>query len=139
MRLTERFLATDPPTRAEFEAAAAEVRSLLPPLTVNAAIGVAGAITTAAAVGLGRRTYDPAKIHGYRLSRDTVDRVLGDLAALPLERRACTPGLEPERAPVIVGGLVALQEIMARYALDEIEVSERDILHGTALAAAALG
>ena len=49
------------------------------------------------------------------------------------------PGLEPERAPVIVGGLVALREIMAHYALDEIEVSERDILHGTALAAAALG
>ena len=138
VRLTERFLATDPPTPAELDAAAAQVRSLLPALTVGAAIGVAGTITTVAAIDLGLREYDPARIHGHRLSRAATDRVLGDLAALPLGR-AGVPGLEPERAPVIVGGLVALREIMARYALDEIEVSERDILHGTALAAAALG
>ena len=139
VRLTERFLATDPPTRAELEAAAEQVRSLLPPLTVDEAVGVAGTITTVAAIDLGLTEYDPVRIHGHRISRAAADRVLGDLAALPLANRVHVPGLEPERAPVIVGGLVALREIMANYALEEIEVSERDILHGTALAAAALG
>ena len=109
VRLTERFLATDPPTPAELDAAAAQVRSLLPALTVGAAIGVAGTITTVAAIDLGLREYDPVRIHGHRLSRAATDRVLGDLAALPLAARRRVPGLEPERAPVIVGGLVALR------------------------------
>jgi exopolyphosphatase/guanosine-5'-triphosphate,3'-diphosphate pyrophosphatase len=67
-----------------------------------------------------------------------VDRVLVRLAALPLAERELVPGLDPARAPVIVAGLVVLREILARYSLGEIEVSERDLLHGTALAAAEL-
>jgi exopolyphosphatase / guanosine-5'-triphosphate,3'-diphosphate pyrophosphatase len=137
VRLTERFLTTDPPTAAQLEAAAAQVRGLLPALAVESAIGVAGTITTVAAIDLGLQEYDPTRIHGHRISRAAAERVLDELGALPLERRAQVAGLEPARAPVIVGGLVALREIMAHYGLAEIEVSERDILHGTALAAAA--
>jgi len=137
VRLTERFLATDPPTAGELEAAGDHIRALLPTLTVESAIGVAGTITTVAAIDLGFDEYDPARIHGHRISRAAADRVLADLSVLPLTQREGVPGLEPARAPVIVGGLVVLREVMARYGLEEIEASERDILHGAVLDAAA--
>jgi exopolyphosphatase/guanosine-5'-triphosphate,3'-diphosphate pyrophosphatase len=137
VRLTERFLASDPPSPQELEAAAAHVRTLLPALSADAAIGVAGTITTVAAIDLGLAEYDPGRIHGHRITRAAVERVLADLAVKPLSEREQVPGLEPARAPVIVGGLVVLREVMERYDLAEIEASERDILHGTALAAAA--
>ena len=107
-----------------------------PPSRVESAIGVAGTVTTVAAIDLGLAAYDPARIHGHRISRAAVDGVLADLSALPLAEREHVPGLEPARAPVIVGGLVVLREVMARYGLGEIEASERDILYGAALAAA---
>jgi exopolyphosphatase/guanosine-5'-triphosphate,3'-diphosphate pyrophosphatase len=135
VRLTERFLTTDPPTIGELEAAGAHVRTLLPALAVESAIGVAGTITTVAAIDLGLREYDADQIHGHRISRSAADRVFTDLSALPLAERERVPGLEPARAPVIVGGLVVLREVMAHYDLDVIEASERDILHGAALAA----
>ena len=103
---------------------------------MSGALGVAGTITTLAAVDLGE--YDPARVHGYRLSAATVVAQVEQLAALPLEERRRVPGLEPERAPVIVAGAAILREIMRRYGLDEIEVSEHDILCGAALAAAEL-
>jgi exopolyphosphatase / guanosine-5'-triphosphate,3'-diphosphate pyrophosphatase len=134
VRLTERFLSSDPPTRDELEACAAHVRSLLPQFRVNAAIGVAGTVTTAASIELG----GAPSVHRHRSSRASIETVLSGLASLPLVERARVPGLEPARAPVIVAGLVVLREILARYALSEIEVSERDLLHGAALAAAEL-
>ncbi len=136
VRLTERFLLTDPPTVEELEAAAAHVRSLLPALATTTAIGVAGTVTTVAAIDLGLTAYDPVRIHGHRISRAAVEDALARLAVLPLAEREHVRGLEPARAPVIVGGLVVLHEAMARYGLAEIEASERDILHGAALTAA---
>ncbi len=136
VRLTERFLASDPPGAHEVEAAAAYVRTVLPALIVERAIGVAGTVTTVAAIDLGLDEYDPKRIHGHRISRSAADRALEHLGALPLAQRERVPGLEPARAPVIVGGLVVLREVMERYGLAEIEASERDILHGAALAAA---
>jgi exopolyphosphatase/guanosine-5'-triphosphate,3'-diphosphate pyrophosphatase len=137
VRLTERFLRSDPPSGDELEAAATLVRALLPALDVSAAIGVAGTITTVAAIDLGLPEYDASKIHGHRISRRASDDALAMLSALALAEREHVPGLEPARAPVIVGGLVVLHEVMERYGLAEIEASERDILHGAALAAAA--
>jgi len=137
VRLTERFLTSDPPSTAELGAAGAHVRTLLPALAPASAIGVAGTVTTVAAIDLELDAYDAARIHGHRISRDAVERVLADLSVLPLADREHVAGLEPARAPVIVGGLVILREVMARYGLREIEASERDILHGAALAAAA--
>ena len=136
VRLTERFLRSDPPTAAELEACAAHVRSALPELEPVAAIGVAGTITSAAWLDLGTLPYDPALTHAHRLQRAAVEREIGMLVAIPLAERERVPCLEPARAPVIVAGLVILREILAAYGLDEIEVSERDILHGAALAAA---
>jgi exopolyphosphatase/guanosine-5'-triphosphate,3'-diphosphate pyrophosphatase len=138
VRLTERFLRSDPPTSEELEAAAAHVRSLLPELHPGDAIGVAGTVTTVATLDQGLEEYDPPRTHGYRLGRAAVERELERLAARTLEERLRVPGIEPGRAPVIVGGLVVLREVMDAYGLAEIEVSERDILHGAALAAAEL-
>ena len=138
VRITERFLHHDPPLPGERAAAGADVRSLLPALDVSAAIGVAGTVTTVAAIDLGLAEHDAERIHGHRISRAAVEGVTDELAALPLAARERVAGLEPARAPVIVGGLVVLREVMDRYGLAEIEASERDILHGAALAAAGL-
>jgi exopolyphosphatase / guanosine-5'-triphosphate,3'-diphosphate pyrophosphatase len=136
VRLTERFLASDPPSPGELAAAAAHVRSLLPALAPAHAVGVAGTVTTVAAIDLDLAAYDPARIHGHRIAGSVVADVLERLSSLPLAGREHVRGLEPARAPVIVAGLVVLQEVMERYGLDVIEASERDILHGAALLAA---
>ncbi len=138
VRLTERFLPGDPPVPAELAEAAAYTRALLPSLDVSAAIGVAGTVITVAAIDLGLDEHDIERTHGHRVPRAVVDRVTDELAALPLDERRHVRGLEPARAPVILGGLVVLREVMDAYGLEEIEASERDILHGIALAAARL-
>jgi exopolyphosphatase/guanosine-5'-triphosphate,3'-diphosphate pyrophosphatase len=134
VRLTERFLASDPPTADELEACAAYVRGLLPAIDPTAAVGVAGTVVTAATIALGEST----SVHRHRLSLASVRRVLETVASLPLAERSALAGLAPERAPVIVAGIVVLAETLERYGLTEIEVSERDLLHGAVLAAAEL-
>jgi exopolyphosphatase/guanosine-5'-triphosphate,3'-diphosphate pyrophosphatase len=138
VRLTERFLRSDPPARGELEACRAHVRAALPPLEPATAIGVAGTVTTAASLDIGVEPYDAERVHGHRIPLTSVERHLEALAALSVAERARTPCLEPARAPVIVAGLVVLREILVAYGLDAVEASERDILHGTALAAAEL-
>jgi exopolyphosphatase / guanosine-5'-triphosphate,3'-diphosphate pyrophosphatase len=137
-RLTERFLRSDPPTDDELEACAEHVRAQLPRLEAKDAVGVAGTITTLAALDLGLDEYDRARVHGHRLSREGVERQLQRLAALPLAERREVPALEPERAPVIVAGAVIACEVLDAYGLDAMTVSEHDILDGIALAAAEL-
>jgi exopolyphosphatase/guanosine-5'-triphosphate,3'-diphosphate pyrophosphatase len=136
VRLTERFLRTDPPTRDELDACATAVREALPGLEPTNAIGVAGTITSLAALELGH--YDREQIHGRRLSREQVEAQLERLASVPLAERRRLPGLEPGRAPVIVAGAVIVDEVLRRYQLEGLKVSERDLLHGAALEAAAL-
>jgi exopolyphosphatase / guanosine-5'-triphosphate,3'-diphosphate pyrophosphatase len=138
VRMTERFLDHDPPTRDELDACAAYVRAQLPELDVDHAIGVAGTITTLAALDLGLDEYDPERVHGHRLTREGAQRQLERLAALPLAERRRVPSLEPERAPVIVGGAVIVTEVLDQYSLEALEASERDLLAGAALEAAEL-
>ena len=143
VRLTERFLHSDPPTDEELEACATAVRALLAerfPREVRprTAIGVAGTITSLAALDLGLAEYDPDQVHGHRLSREGVLRQLERLASLPLGERREIPALDPDRAPVIVAGTVILREVLDYFGLDSLEASERDILDGAALEAAAL-
>ncbi|TMM21017.1 MAG: Ppx/GppA family phosphatase [Actinobacteria bacterium] len=143
VRLTERFLHSDPPTEEELEACGAAVRALLAervPREVRprTAIGVAGTITSLAALDLGLAEYDPDRVHGHRLSREGVLRQLERLASLPLAERRELPALDPDRAPVIVAGTVILREVLDHFGLDGLEASERDILDGAALEAAAL-
>jgi exopolyphosphatase / guanosine-5'-triphosphate,3'-diphosphate pyrophosphatase len=138
VRITERFLASDPPSPPELAAAGAYVRSLLPNLEAESAIGVAGTVTTLATLDLGDSEYDPTRTHGHRIPAAAVEAQLDRLAAMTLDERLGVPGIEPGRAPVIVAGAVVLREVMTKYGLAEIEASERDILHGAALAAAEL-
>jgi exopolyphosphatase / guanosine-5'-triphosphate,3'-diphosphate pyrophosphatase len=136
VRLTERFLHTDPPTREELDACAAFAREALPDLEPTSAIGVAGTITTLAALELGG--YDPERIHGRHLSREEIETQLDRLASLPLAERRELPGLDPERAPVIVAGAVIVDQVLIRYGLAGLKVSESDLLEGGALEAAKL-
>lgn len=131
VRLTERF-------GDDVDAAAASIRALLPELSVSRGVGVAGTITSLAALDLHLVEYDPSRVHGHRLSRASVEQQLARLAALPLDDRRRVPGLEPDRAPVIVAGAVIVREVLERYGLGALEVSEHDILHGAALEAAEL-
>jgi len=140
VRLTERFLESDPPDDGELEQLAGAIRSVLEEHDLSAmrGIGVAGTVTSLAALDLGLVEYDPDRVHGHRLGLDAVRAQLERLAALPLAERREVPGLEPERAPVIVAGAAILLEAMRHLGLREIEVSERDLLDGAALEAAAL-
>jgi exopolyphosphatase/guanosine-5'-triphosphate,3'-diphosphate pyrophosphatase len=143
VRLTERFLASDPPTVAELNECADAVRSLLAErlpdgLDPDGAIGVAGTITSLAALAQALPEYDPERVHGYRLDVEALRAQLDRLTELPLAERRELPALDPERAPVIVSGAVILWEVLAHFGLDEIEASERDLLHGAALEAAQL-
>jgi exopolyphosphatase/guanosine-5'-triphosphate,3'-diphosphate pyrophosphatase len=131
VRLTERYLNSDPPSREELEAAVGAIR--FPQFEPRETIGVSGTFTTLAALELGG--YDPAATEGYMLGREAVERWTERLAEVPLAQRAFA-GLEPARAPVIVGGALIVRELMCQAALDEIEVSEHDILDGAALLAA---
>jgi exopolyphosphatase/guanosine-5'-triphosphate,3'-diphosphate pyrophosphatase len=134
VRLTERFLHSDPPHGEELAACEAHVRSLLPRLAVDHAIGVAGTVATAAKI----EREGALSVHGDRLSRERVGELLDRLAALPLAERERVHGLVSARAPVIVAGLVVLHEILVYYDIGELTVSERDLLDGVALAAAEL-
>jgi len=131
VRLTERF-------GEDADAAGAYVAGLLPDWPVERAIGVAGTLTSLAALDLGLVDYDPERVHGHVLGSAAVQEQLRRLASVTLEQRRALPGLEPDRAPVIVAGAAILREVLRRYRLDAIEASEHDLLHGIALAAAEL-
>jgi exopolyphosphatase / guanosine-5'-triphosphate,3'-diphosphate pyrophosphatase len=141
VRYTERFVHSDPPTAAELDECAGAAREVLAQrehVAAGRAIGVAGTVTTLAALDLGLDRYDRERVHGHRLSRAGARAQLERLAALPLSERREVPALEPGRAPVIVAGAVILVAILDQFGFEEIEVSERDILDGIALAAAEL-
>jgi exopolyphosphatase/guanosine-5'-triphosphate,3'-diphosphate pyrophosphatase len=145
VRLTERFLHDDPPTTAELDACAAAVQALLTERVpdeirhaTTSAIGVAGTITSIAALALGLDEYDRDRVHGSRLSAEELSEQLDRLAAVPLAERRTLRPLDPERAPVIVAGAVIARETLTFFGLDALEISERDILDGAALAAAEL-
>ena len=139
VRQTEAHLTSDPPAAGELAAlraeAAAMVRDALARIGGPApAVGVAGTITTLAAIELGG--YDPDRVHRHRLAGGTVDRIAGELAALPLEERRRVSGLEPARAGVIVAGAVIASVVLEEAGLDGMTVSERDLLDGVVLLAA---
>jgi exopolyphosphatase / guanosine-5'-triphosphate,3'-diphosphate pyrophosphatase len=143
VRLSERYLHSDPPTPTELEHCRTIVRELLVdriPAAVlrepRGAIGNAGTITTIAALDQRLPAYDRDRVHGYSISRHAVYEQLARLAALPLSERRLVPALEPERAPVIVAGAIVCRELLDAFALEAIEASELDILDGAALLAA---
>jgi len=141
VRHSERCISNDPPTAEELEALAADVRGLIEDslgagVQASAAIAVAGTPTSLAAVEIGLEPYDPTRVHGHVLALPSIQRMLSRLASLPLAERIEVTGLHPDRAPTIVAGVVILVEAMRAFGLEQVTVSEHDILYGTALAAA---
>lgn len=142
VRHTERHISTDPPTALELEALAGDVRALIeratagqPGANAGTGIAVAGTPTSLASIELGLEPYDPKQVHGRTLSLSSIQRLLSQLASAPLANRIEIAGLHPDRAPNIVAGVVILVETMRAFGLEQIEVSEHDILYGTAIAA----
>jgi exopolyphosphatase / guanosine-5'-triphosphate,3'-diphosphate pyrophosphatase len=140
VRHSERHIASDPPTAVELEALATDVRGLIEEAAgaaeAEAGIAVAGTPTSLAAIELQLEPYDPARVHEHVLALPSIQRMLSRLASASLRERVEIPGLHADRAPTIVAGVVILVETMRSFGLEEIEVSEHDILYGTAIAAA---
>ena len=143
-RMTERFLASDPPTAAERAAARAWAHDEMAPYfaDLRAAVGVgrmvavAGTATTVVSVREAMAVYDSARVHRAFVSAADLRAVAERLEKLPLAERERVVGLDPGRAPVIVAGMVILEEVLALMGLPGFTVSESDILDGMVLEAA---
>ncbi|MDQ3409012.1 MAG: Ppx/GppA family phosphatase, partial [Actinomycetota bacterium] len=140
VRQSERHLHCDPPASEELQALTAEVREVLAGAVpaqrrerVQAAIAVAGTATSCAAIELELDPYDPERVHGHQLQEGTCELLLAQLATMTEEERRGVVGLQPDRAPTIVAGVVMLLECMRAFGLDHVEVSEHDLLRGAAL------
>jgi exopolyphosphatase/guanosine-5'-triphosphate,3'-diphosphate pyrophosphatase len=141
VRLTEKFLHTDPPAPEELSQAFDVVRihledvaRVIPSVAeVRRFVGLAGTVTTMAAVELGLATYDRDKVHHFALSRAAAEDVFRTLATESRRQRLFNPGLEEARADVIVGGAIIVCAIMRYFDLSECLVSEADILDGLVL------
>ncbi len=138
VRLTERYLAGDPPRPEELTNAIGDAHDLLddalrevPDLVLaSQLVGTAGTIVTAAAVEIGQPTFDLAALHGFRFTREAVEDVFRTLATESLADRVHNPGLPADRADVIVGGLCVLVAVMRRWDARDILVSAHNIMDG---------
>jgi exopolyphosphatase / guanosine-5'-triphosphate,3'-diphosphate pyrophosphatase len=144
VRMTERHLHGDPPTRAEVAAAAADIDAALdtvaaavPVRQARTLIGLAGSVTTVAGIAMGLPAYDAARIHHARVSAAEVHDVTMSLLAQPRAARAVIGVMHPGRVDVIGGGALVLDRIMRRFGFGEVLVSEHDILDGIAWSLAA--
>jgi exopolyphosphatase/guanosine-5'-triphosphate,3'-diphosphate pyrophosphatase len=141
VRLSEKYLASDPPAPEELHACLAVTHEYLQdvrreiPAAAGAAtlVGLAGTITTVAAVEMGLATYNRDAIHHFELTKAAAEDVFRTLATETHSQRLGNPGLEPARADVIVGGCCILVSIMRFFGFDTCLVSEADILDGLVL------
>lgn len=157
-RLTEKFFAGDGPAAADQVAAAhAYAAEFFGPVVEKGGLKAAGCaagdasatdapgtlvvtggtVTTLVALDLALSPYDPSRVHLARLSRQRVEALEARLASLSVAERAELPGIQPKRAPVILGGATAVLELMRQTGFDELVVSESDLLFGLSLVAAA--
>jgi exopolyphosphatase/guanosine-5'-triphosphate,3'-diphosphate pyrophosphatase len=140
VRITERFLASDPPGPAELRAAVAHVDGLLVDLsasepafattTAGRLVGLAGTVSALASLDQGLTSYDRDRVHHYVLTREAVDGLLGSLSTQTVAERLARPGMEPARADVIVGGTIVVSALLRHFGLEACLVSEADILDG---------
>lgn len=134
VRLTERFVTSDPPSPQELAALEAQLATVLAPLptppTKFKLVGVAGTVTTIAAISRRVDPYDSSIIHGAELTRAEVEHTVARLASLPLELRRTVPGLQPKRADVIVAGALILRAALAKLSAQTLTVSDRGLRWG---------
>ncbi|MBO1336582.1 Ppx/GppA phosphatase family protein [Streptomyces sp. VRA16 Mangrove soil] len=145
VRMTERHLVaedgtvTDPPTPAQIEAIRADitealdrVTQLVPITSARTLVGLAGSVTTVAALALGLDAYDSAAIHHSRIPFEKVAELTDWLLASTHAERAAKPVIHPGRVDVIASGALVLRLIMEWIGAREVVVSEHDILDGIA-------
>ncbi len=139
VRMFERHLHGDPPTGPEVAAATADIDAALdavsaavPVRQARTLIGLAGSVTTVAAIAMGLPAYDAARIHHARVSAADVHEVTRSLLAQTRAARAAIGVMHPGRVDVIGGGALVLDRIMARFGFSQVLVSEHDILDGIA-------
>lgn len=138
VRLTERYLRHDPPTADELAQLRHELRCALTPITADLPspparlIGVAGTVTTLAAIALGLDSYDGSRVDGVHLTLAQIDALAQRLARLPLEQRRTLPGLPAQRADVIVAGAILVAELLRQLRAESCAVSDRGVRWGLA-------
>ncbi|MBC9225973.1 exopolyphosphatase [Aeromicrobium sp. 636] len=146
VRMTERFLQTDPPSVAEVTACMTHLDAVINPKLADLPpteeiVGVAGTITTIAAHALALPSYDHERIHLARIHIDDLRAACSSLMQMPVADRRALPYMHPGRADVIAGGALILDRVLEHLprVTEEIVVSEQDILDGIAWAAAREG
>ena len=139
VRMTERHIRHDPPSDDEVEAIVRDVDAAIaragervPWTRARTLVGLAGSVTTTAALALALPEYDAERIHGSRISAADVDAVSDRLLALDHDGRAALAVMHPGRVDVINAGVLVLRRILAVTGLPEVLVSEHDILDGIA-------
>jgi exopolyphosphatase/guanosine-5'-triphosphate,3'-diphosphate pyrophosphatase len=139
VRMTERHFATDPPlpsevaaARDDIDAAIGEVAGAVPLRRAASLVGLAGSVTTVAALALRLWEYDAARIHGSVIAAADVHRVCEELLYATREKREANPVIHPGRVDVIAAGSLVLSAVVAYCGVPEILVSEHDILDGIA-------
>jgi exopolyphosphatase / guanosine-5'-triphosphate,3'-diphosphate pyrophosphatase len=137
--MTERHLRSDPPTESEVAAAGADIDAAIslanetvPLRSARTLVGLAGSVTTVAAMALGLPSYLPERIHHARVGSDDVRRVARQLLTMNHDGRAALPFMHPGRVDVIGAGALVLATILDSVPVDEVVVSEHDILDGIA-------
>jgi exopolyphosphatase/guanosine-5'-triphosphate,3'-diphosphate pyrophosphatase len=138
VRITERCFRRDPPTHPELENALQLIEDELDkardfPFAGTTLVGVAGTVTTLAALALGLTTFDPGAVSGYKLSRDVVESLFRTLRELSSTRIRALSGVLEGRSDIITAGTLILREVMAHFKFDEIIVSERGVRYGLVL------
>jgi exopolyphosphatase / guanosine-5'-triphosphate,3'-diphosphate pyrophosphatase len=139
VRLTERYLHSDPPAEAEVKSATADIDRALDDVAAAIAVqeartlvGLAGSVTTVTAIALGLTRYDPGRTHHARISADLVHAVTTQLLTQTRQERAAIASLHPGRVDVIGAGALVLDRVLARFGFAELVASEHDILDGIA-------
>jgi exopolyphosphatase/guanosine-5'-triphosphate,3'-diphosphate pyrophosphatase len=139
VRITERILKKNPPTKDSVEEATQFIRQHILKLTALPAatklLGVAGTLTTLAALDLNLKEFDREAVNRYILSRETIERILHELLPLSLDQLKAYPQIHPQRADILVAGILILKEVLAAAQLQKIAVSDRGLRYGIALKA----
>ena len=139
VRMTERHLHSDPPTDEQVRQTLADIDTAVdvagesvPLGEARSLVGLAGSVTTVAAIHLGLTDYDPRAIHGHVLPAADVRTIAADLLTMSRAQRAAIRVMHPGRVDVIAAGALVLQRILERTGLPQVVVSEHDILDGIA-------
>ncbi|MBI4417887.1 MAG: Ppx/GppA family phosphatase [Ignavibacteriales bacterium] len=137
VRLTERYLKSIPPSKNAVAEVTSVIREQLGRIESIPAgsrlVGVAGTVTTLAAMDLQLPKYDPLRVNGHRLSLATIERMYDDLSAKTLDQIKAVRQIHPERADILLAGVVILIEVMKRIGWKEITASDRGLRYGFAM------